>query len=253
MAGWARVENAACARRLGATADLLQRQLAADGSLEREQWVIDNWDAVAAEIAAAQNVSLGVASHQLMIAEALGERLPRVAEVFSAGTISYRMVAAVVARTALITDPDAMAKVDTEIGAAISGWGGLSVAKLEAAIDYWVDRYDPAALYRSELKARGRHVDIVLCPDGSGLAYLQATLLAHDGAALDQRLDAMAAAVCDNDPRTGEQRRADALAAFAHGGDRLACGCGDPGLPGSRPDAQLGGDSRHHRGAVAGR
>jgi hypothetical protein len=38
----------------------------------------------------------------------------------------------------------------------------------------------------------------------------------------------MAAAVCDKDPRTHEQRRADALGALAHGGDRLVCACDNP-------------------------
>ncbi len=42
-------------------ADELEQMLTADGSLEREQWCLDNWDAVAASVAAAQNVSLGVA------------------------------------------------------------------------------------------------------------------------------------------------------------------------------------------------
>ncbi|WP_232070760.1 DUF222 domain-containing protein [Mycobacterium lacus] len=36
----------------------------------------------------------------------------------------------------------------------------------------------------------------------------------------------MAHGVCDNDPRTLAQRRADALGALAAGADRRACGCG---------------------------
>ena len=124
--------------------------LAADGSDERDQWCLDNWDAVAASVAAAQNISLGVASHQLLVADALRQRLPRVAEVFAAGAISYRMVAAVVSRTRLIKDADALAKVDTEIAAHISSWGSLSVEKTQREIDYWVDRYDPAAVRRTE-------------------------------------------------------------------------------------------------------
>ena len=105
------MENAACARRLFATADELERMWAADGSVEREQWCLDNWAAVAASVAAAQQVSLGVASHQLLIAMGLRERLPRVGEVFAAGAINYRLVCAIVARTRLVKDPDAMAKV----------------------------------------------------------------------------------------------------------------------------------------------
>ena len=123
VGAWARVENAACARRLLAMADELDRQLAADGSDERDQWCLDNWDAVAASVAAAQNISLGMAAHQLLVADGLRERLPRVAEVFATGAISYRMVAAVVARTRLIKDPDALAKVDTEIAAHVTSVG----------------------------------------------------------------------------------------------------------------------------------
>ena len=231
VGAWARVENAACAQRLFAIADVFEARLSADGSAEREQWCVDNWDAVAAEIGAAHNVSFGVASHQLMVATALRERLPRVAEVFATGAISYRLVNAIVYRTALITDADARAKVDTELAAAVGGWGSLSMAKVEAAIDFWVDRYDPHALRRVELSSRGRHVDVVAGKDGSGLSWIDGKLFSPDAAALDQRLDGMARAVCEADPRTLEQRRADALGALAHGGDRLACGCDDPECP----------------------
>ncbi|MGY4648311.1 hypothetical protein ACVWWN_002107 [Mycobacterium sp. URHB0021] len=74
---WARVENAACARKLAAMADLLERRQGAAGSAEREQWCVDNGDAVCAEVGAALQVSLGVASHQLTLAKALRERGPR--------------------------------------------------------------------------------------------------------------------------------------------------------------------------------
>jgi hypothetical protein len=145
VGAWARVENAACARRLSAIADVLEARLAVDGSAERDQWCLDNWDAVAAEVAAAYDVSLGVASHQLMLAMALRERLPRVAEVFAAGRIGLRLVSTIVYRTTLIVDTQARAKVDVELAAAVTGWGRLSAVKIEAAIDYWVDRYDPYA------------------------------------------------------------------------------------------------------------
>ncbi len=238
VGAWARVENAACARRLAATADVLEARLAADGSAERDQWCLDNWDAVSAEIAAAHEVSLGVASHQLVIALALRERLPRVAEVFATGSIAFRLVSAIVYRTALMVDPQARAKVDIELAAAVAGWGGLSAAKVEAAIDYWVDRYDPYALRRMERRARGRHVDWVWS-DGRGASTIEAVLFDHDAATLDKRLEAMARAVCDADGRTLDQRRADALGALGAGADRLACGCGDDDCPaaGRQPSA----------------
>ena len=118
------------------TADMLEERWAADGSAEREQWCLDNWDAVAAEVAAAQNVSTGVASHQLMVAMALRERLPRVAQVFATGAISYRLVSAIVARTRLVQDPEARAQLDAALAAEVAGWGGARGAdRLACACD----------------------------------------------------------------------------------------------------------------------
>lgn len=231
MGAWARVENAACARRLAAMADELDRQYAADGSAEREQWCLDNWDAVCAEIGAALNVSAGVASNQLLVAVALRERLPQVGALFVAGQVSYRLVAAVVARTRLILDPVALAKVDAEVATHIGQWGAFSAAKTDKAIDYWVDRYDPAAVRRSATRARGRYFDVLDPDDGSGLCEVRAVLFGPDGAALRARITAIAATVCDQDPRTVDQRRSDAGAALANGADRLVCGCGRPDCP----------------------
>ncbi|WP_255361660.1 DUF222 domain-containing protein [Mycobacterium sp. 852002-51152_SCH6134967] len=95
IGAWARVENAACARRLAASADVLERLIREAGAVDREQWCIDNWAIAAAEVAAAQGVSLGVASHQLSIADDLRQRLPAVAAVFATGALSSRMVATV--------------------------------------------------------------------------------------------------------------------------------------------------------------
>lgn len=228
VGAWARVENAACARRLAACADMLEARWSADGSAERDQWCLDNWDAVTAEIAAAQNVSHGVASYQLLVAMALRERLPRVAEVFATGAISYRLVSAIVARTRLVCDPEARSRLDAAIAAEVAGWGALSVAKTEAAIDAWVDRIDPGALRRTENRSRGRHLDIVAGDDGTGLDYVEGMLYAHDAAALRQRVLDIATSVCDKDPRTIDQRRADAMGALAAGADRLVCACADP-------------------------
>ena len=226
VGAWARVENAACARRLSAIADVFEARLSEDGSADRDQWCLDNWNAVACEVAAAHSVSLGVASHQLMIAMALRDRLPHVDEVFQSGRIGLRLVSTIVYRTALIADLSARAKVDIELAAEVTGWGVLSEPKVEAAIDYWVDRYDPLALRRTEHRTRDRHVDWSWS-DGAGCSTIEAVLLDHDAAAVDKRLDAMARGVCTNDPRTLDQRRADALGAFGHGAEALACGCGD--------------------------
>ena len=226
VADWARVENAACARRLSAMADMLDKRIAADGADDRDQWCIDNWDAVSAEIAAAQNVSKGVASHQLSVANALRDRLPRVDELFAAGLISYRMVETVESRTRLVGNRDVIARVDAEIAAEISAWRTLSQEKLKSSIDYFVDRHDPMAVRRTEGKSRARRVDFIDPNDGTGLVTIEVTVYTHEAKGMRDRLDAMTATVCPGDLRTREQQRVDAFVA-AFNGHELSCACGD--------------------------
>ncbi len=42
---------------------------------------------------------------------------------------------------------------------------------------------------------------------GEGLSHLEGTVSSPDAHALDKRLDALAATVCEHDPRTGEHGR----------------------------------------------
>ena len=207
---------------------------AADGSATREQWYLDNWGAVCAEIGAAQQITSGAASNQLLVATSLRDRLPKVAAVFAAGALTYQLASTIVWRTAAIKDPDALRAVDAELAAAVADWEPMSQAKTITAIDVFVDRHDPHAVRRSQNKARGRWVNVDIDDAWRCRPPCGATLFANDAKALDQRLDALAATVCDADPRTVDQRRADALGALANGADRLACRCGQPRLPGHR-------------------
>jgi hypothetical protein len=65
----------------------------------------------------------------------------------------------------------------------------------------------------------------------SGLAEIVATVFAPDGHAVADRLTALARTVCEADPRTLAQRRADAFGALAAGADRLSCRCGSADCP----------------------
>jgi uncharacterized protein DUF222 len=56
-------------------------------------------------------------------------------------------------------------------------------------------------------------------------------IFSTDAALLGQRLDAMARMVCEDDPRTLPQRRADALGALAAGSTQLSCQCGRSDCP----------------------
>jgi hypothetical protein len=81
--GWARAENAACARKQAVMAELFCRRTGLPA--ERELWWVDPDAAVASELAAAQNISRGMALHQTHRGIALRDRLPQVAALFAAG------------------------------------------------------------------------------------------------------------------------------------------------------------------------
>jgi len=226
IAGCAKAEAAAAARRLVAIAEFVARR--ADGPTDSAYWSCDNWDAIAAEVAAAQGISHAMASGQMYLAVALRDRLPKVAALFAQGTISARLASAMVWHTDLIKDPDTLRLVDERLADDATSFGPLSVSKTAQAIDAVVDRHDPAAVRRSRAGARGRDVVISPADDASGTAALWGSLLATDAAILDRRLTQMAHQVCDDDPRTLAQRRADALGALAARAEHLACGCAGP-------------------------
>jgi hypothetical protein len=224
ITGWARVEAAAAARRLAAIAELVHRR--GDGATDCSRWSCDNWDAMAAEVAAASDISHGIASGQMYLAVALRNRLPRVGTLFADGMISARLAATIAWHTALINDPETMQLVDKALAEDAAVFGPMSINKTAQAIDTLIDRYDPAAVRRTRAASRGR--DVVIAPDEcqSDIAHLWGSLFATDAAVLDRRLTAMADQVCEDDPRTLAQRRADALGALAAGSETLACGCG---------------------------
>ncbi len=227
---WSRVESAACARRLAAMVTMLDDAYAADGSAERDQWCLDNWAAVCAHIGAAGRLTSGAASGLLLVGTALRDRFPKVAGLLAAGLITYALARAIVQRGANVTDPEALRALDAALAQALQEWEPMSVDKTEQTIDAVIAQVDPHAMRRTQTRARGRSVDVHV-EDGSGMADLFGTLFTPDAKALDARLDALADTVCPADPRTKDQRRADAMGALAHGADRLACLCDTEDCP----------------------
>ncbi|MCV7236454.1 HNH endonuclease signature motif containing protein [Mycobacterium branderi] len=219
----ARAQSAMCGRELAAIGELYARR-APEDDVDRESWAIDGHENVVAEVAAALGISRGRARGRLRYAIALRERLPLVAEAFAAGAIDFRVMAAVVCRTELVQEPALIAKIDAAIARHGHKWMRLSEPKLFERIDMWVVRFDPAAQRVPGERNQDRYVEIG--PVETGLAGIWAQVQAHDGAALDHKLDALAATVCRNDPRTKAQRRADALGALAAGLDVMRCACG---------------------------
>src|SRR6201990_1991396 len=97
-----RDESMAIAQRLAAVAQLFVRRSAALAELA---WCCaDGCDAVGAEVAAAQRLSHARAVGQVQFACALWHRLPAVARVFARGTIDFRVVSTIIARTENVDD-----------------------------------------------------------------------------------------------------------------------------------------------------
>jgi Domain of unknown function (DUF222) len=223
-----RAQNMACARELAAIGELYARRAPEDDA-ERFSWAVDGHENVVAEVAAALRISRGRARGRLRHAIALRERLPRVAEVFARGDIDFRLVAALVTRTELIDDDALLARIDAAVARHAPKWMRLSGPKTAERIDMWVARYDPAGVRVPGPRNENRYVEVG--STDAGLAGVWAQLHATDGAALDHKLDALAATVCEEDPRTQAQRRADALGALAFGAEALGCQCGSSTCP----------------------
>jgi len=230
-----RQENQAAAGRLRAICELFELRRRQRG--EREDWAVDTWAAVGAEVAAALQISLAKAGSYMTYALAM-RRLPKVAAVFAAGDIDMGVFQSIVYRTECITADDAMAAVDEELAVRVARWPSMTRGRLATEIDRVIVRHDRDAVRRARERVLDRRV--TLWDKGNGTAELGGLLVSTDAAALDKRLDAVAATVCREDPRTVEQRRADALGALAVGLDRLACRCGAADCAAGTPPAATG-------------
>jgi hypothetical protein len=232
-ASW-RAQNRAAAAALTAIGELFGYRLARCS--DTEDWAADTEAALSAEVGAALRISQGLAASQLRYARAMRERLPELAEVFKAGDIDMRTFQTIVFRTDLITDPDVLATVDAALAVGVSRWPSMTRGRLAPQIDKIVARADADAVRRRTERHADRELSI--WDSGEGLAEVFGRLISTDAHAVDARLNALAATVCPDDPRTHNQRRADAMAALAARADRLACRCGRPDCAaGKRPGA----------------
>ena len=226
-----RSEARAAARRLVAIGELFVLRLRDSG--EQADWAVDTWEAVAAQVAAALQCSIAMGSSYLRYAMALRDRLPEVGKAFLAGDIDYRAFQTVVFRTDLITDPDTLTRVDALLAVWLSRFPSLTRGRLSAEVDRVVARVDRDAVRRAREVIRDRFIDVNT--QETGMAYVTGSVPNTAGRALDRRLNEIADTVCEADPRTREQRRADALGALAGGADRLVCGCGSRNCVATEP------------------
>jgi Domain of unknown function (DUF222) len=221
-----RDESAMIAQRLAAVGELDARR--AVELAERNLWTLDPFQELAAEISAAQNISRGRAGNQIHFARTLRDDLPCVAKVFATGAIDYRMVAMIIVRTENV-DPSRAQELDAAIARHCVKWMRLSKPKLRDRIDQWVTKFDPLAKRVPPTIDNGRNIEVG--ETSAGMAGIWGNVHAADGAQFDAKLDALASTVCDEDPRTHEQRRADAVGPLSRYEATLACRCGRAECP----------------------
>ena len=223
----ARAEACAAGERLSAIGELFA--LRRSQSEETADWAVDAEAAVTAEVAAALSISQGLAASHLRYARALREHLPMLGRALIAGDVDEATFRACVFGTGLICDDEVLASVDRELALAVPRWGSVNRSQLAARIDRVVARVDADAVRRRRDRVAGREVTVG--DVDNGLAEIHAVVYGADGRAVAERLTALAATVCDDDPRTVAQRRADALGAMAAGAERLGCQCGSSDCP----------------------
>ncbi|OBG45557.1 HNH nuclease [Mycobacterium alsense] len=243
-----RQESVLVARRMAAVAALLGHRMeaAARAVSQHGYAAISPYEQTSAEVAAAMNLSPMAAGYLVSDAEALDTRLPRIAALLGEGRTDWRTVRLIIRRTDLIADHDLITKVDRSLAARIGNWSGWSRQRIVNAVDAAVRATDPdAARERRESAEDGRHIGIT--PSDNGMADIYGKVGAAAATAFDRRLSELAKQVCPNDPRTLDQRRADALAALTLGRD-LACTCGQAGCTASLAEGARGGpdDAQAH-------
>ena len=226
-----REESVLVAQRMAAVAALLRHRVAAAERAEEQRGyaVIDGFEQTTAEVAAAMNLSPAGASYLVSYAETLDKRLPNVAALLGEGRTDWRTVRLIISRSDLVTDDELVAKLDQSLAARIGNWHGWSRQRIVNAVDAAVCAADPDAA-RERREAAEDDRSIAISALDNGMAEIYGNVAAATATAFDQRLSQLAKQVCPADPRTLDQRRADALAALTQG-RRLACACGQPDCP----------------------
>jgi hypothetical protein len=205
------------------------------GTDEHNFWCVDDWEVIAAEIGAELGISRGRASSQMRYGMTLLERFPKLCEVFLAGAVDFRVIAAAIYRTDLITDADVLAKIDEQLAAKAPSWNKLSRNKVTELVDWMVIELDPDAVRVARQSDIDRHIEVQ--PGQNGMAEIWGSVRASDAAAFDTKLDELAATVCPNDPRTTTQRRTDALTPLSARATTMPCTCGSPDCPAATDEA----------------
>ncbi|GAA3704268.1 HNH endonuclease signature motif containing protein [Gordonia hankookensis] len=180
-----------------------------------------------AEIGAALTVTPARARELIVAGSVMRNQLPFVGGMLAIGRIDLPRFLMVVKRSELV-DQEKMGSLDTALVGEIENRGPMSMTRFLTMLDATIARTDAGATRRRrEVVAKDRAITVRSDRHTPGQARMSATLPAEHAAAVNARLDAMAADVHDEDPRTRAQRRLDGLVALAGGHTVLECRCQD--------------------------
>ncbi|WP_306356193.1 MULTISPECIES: HNH endonuclease signature motif containing protein [unclassified Nocardia] len=188
-------------------------------------------ESAATEIGVAVRVSQRSADGLIALGMGL-QRLPATRRAFAQGRIDLARVRAIHDTLVNVPDETVPQLEDTVVARAER----CDPVRLRRTIRRKLLEIDPAGQTRRRQEAeRERYVAVRAADDGT--AVVDAVLPAAGGWTLFERLREMAITqCCTADPRTMNQRRADALVALADGSGQLTCGCDLPDCSRRDPD-----------------
>ncbi|MFZ2238920.1 MAG: DUF222 domain-containing protein [Gordonia amarae] len=185
----------------------------------------DGLERAIAEVGAILTVTPSRAKALIVAGDAARYRLVFTASTLAEGRIDLDRFLIAVKRTDLCS-PEAIDDIDAHLAGAILDNPPMSTRRFTTLVDSLIAKWDPEADRRqTERNKADRKVTVTPDRFARGNSRLGASLPAMDGAAVDAKLNAMAVSVHSADPRTKQQRRADALVALAKGRTELPCLC----------------------------
>ncbi|CAM3937307.1 DUF222 domain-containing protein [Tsukamurella ocularis] len=176
---------------------------------------------------------LGPDAADRALTEAVGfiERLPRVFTLVGENCISVRAGQEALRWSRVLTGEQAR-RFDELIAERLrrDPLELLAIPAVREAADRIVEAIDPHAAEKRRKRAREDRT-VVFRAEDDGMAAAYALLPAEDVLEIDARVEEIIETVCDHDPRTIAQKRADGLTARVRGSITLGCKCDQPGCP----------------------
>lgn len=184
---------------------------------------------VALEAQVSTLLRLGSTAARIAIETAIGlvERLPKVFALIGENVISPKSGEAALHRSRAL-DGEQVRRFDELLADRLTmDYEVLSLPALREAADLIVDQIDAEAAERRRRAAiEDRRVSFR--PEQDGMAAVFALMPAEDVREVEARVDHIAGTVCDADPRTPAQRRADGWVQLTRGYSTLGCECETP-------------------------